>query len=149
MQYRQTQLGDILREARENCFPGQGPRTIEENIPDLPLLSLDSEMMMKVFCNLLENAAKYSPADSPIYLSAENIGDRVLASVADRGVGIDESEQSLIFDRLYRSRSIGGSIPGSGMGLAISRAIVEAHHGTLAVTSQVGHGSVFTVSLPV
>ncbi len=67
--------------------------------------------------------------------------------MADRGIGIDSSEQDLIFDRLYRSKLQKRQVSGTGMGLAISRAIVEAHGGTMTVTSQLGHGSVFTFSL--
>ena len=149
MHFERTCIASILREVRGSCLGLQTSHPIEEAIPELPELSMDVEMMTKVFCNLLDNAAKYSEPTSPIFISSELIDGYVRTSVADRGVGVDESEQSLIFDRLYRSRAIGGRVPGSGMGLAISRAIVEAHHGKLTVTSQVGHGSVFTVSLPV
>ena len=99
--------------------------------------------------NLLENAAKYSAKGSPIFLSAERRGELVAISIADRGVGIDTSEQSLIFERFYRAPMQSQQTSGTGMGLAISRAILEAHHGTLSVTSQVGEGSVFTLTLPV
>lgn len=149
MHLERTHIASILHEVRDSCLGTYALHPIEESIPELPELSLDVEMMTKVFCNLLENAAKYSEPTSPIFISAELSDGNVLTSVADRGEGIDDNEQSLIFDRLYRSRAIGGRVPGSGMGLAISRAIVEAHHGKLTVTSQVGHGSVFTVSLPV
>jgi two-component system sensor histidine kinase KdpD len=119
------------------------------HLPPLPKVSADSEMLVKVLCNLLENAAKYSNLDSSIFISAEQKGEFVLTSVADRGIGIDPLEQGLIFDRLYRSRMRNDGVSGTGMGLAISRAIVESHHGTLTVVSQPGQGSVFTFSLPV
>ncbi|HEY0307961.1 MAG TPA: ATP-binding protein, partial [Acidobacteriaceae bacterium] len=70
-------------------------------------------------------------------------------SVADRGAGIEPMEQSLIFDKFYRSRNRAANTYGTGMGLAICRAIVEAHHGTITVTSQLGQGSVFTFTLPI
>jgi two-component system sensor histidine kinase KdpD len=73
----------------------------------------------------------------------------VSVSVADRGVGIDLSEQSLIFERFYRASVPSQQTWGTGMGLAISRAIIDAHHGMLAVTSQLGEGSVFSFTLPV
>ena len=108
----------------------------------------DRELLSKVICNLLENAAKYSSASSPISVTAE-VHDRTLAtSVADRGIGIDPAEQDLIFDRLYRSRTQTEGPAGTGMGLAICRAIIDAHHGELKVTSQLGQGSVFTFTLP-
>ena len=71
----------------------------------------------------------------------------VSISVADRGIGIDASEQTLIFERFYRVDSHTTRTSGTGMGLPISRAIVEAHGGTIKVTSQPGQGSVFTVTL--
>ena len=69
-------------------------------------------------------------------------------SVADRGPGIDDFEQSLIFDKFYRGRNQRTRIQGTGMGLAIAKAIVEAHGGSIGVTSQLGHGSVFFFTLP-
>jgi two-component system sensor histidine kinase KdpD len=71
----------------------------------------------------------------------------VAISVADRGLGIDPMEQSLIFDKFYRARNRSQSTSGTGMGLAICRAIAETHGGTISVTSQVGNGSVFTFTL--
>jgi two-component system sensor histidine kinase KdpD len=73
----------------------------------------------------------------------------VTFSVADRGPGIDVMEQGLIFDKFYRGRDQRTVIQGTGMGLPISKAIVEAHGGTIGVTSQLHHGSVFTFTLPV
>lgn len=121
---------------------------MEVTFPVLPKVLADHRMIEQVLCNLLENAAKYSQPGSPIFISAEEKNGFVLTSVADRGIGIDPSEQSLIFDRLYRSRLQNSSAAGTGMGLAISRAILESHHGTLSVTSQPDHGSVFTFGLP-
>jgi two-component system sensor histidine kinase KdpD len=69
-------------------------------------------------------------------------------SVADRGPGIDEMEQSLIFDKFYRGRDQRDGVRGTGMGLSIAKAIVEAHGGSLGVTSQLGQGSVFHFTLP-
>ena len=70
-------------------------------------------------------------------------------SVADRGTGIDPLEQGMIFDKFYRGPSQRNQVSGTGMGLAICRAIVNAHGGTIGVTSQLGHGSVFTFTLPI
>ncbi len=112
-------------------------------------INADGGLLKKVVCNLLENAAKYSQLGSPVTISAERRGEFVAVSVADRGSGIDPAEQTLIFDRFYRARSHGEGIAGTGMGLAISRAIVEAHGGEIAVTSQPNKGSVFTFRIPV
>jgi len=117
--------------------------------PDLPKVIVDSIWIVRVLCNLLENAAKYSAPGQPIFLSAEQHPGSVSVSIADRGVGIEPLEQDLIFDKFYRGQGQRRRISGTGMGLAICRAIVEAHHGTISVTSQPGHGSVFTFSLPI
>jgi two-component system sensor histidine kinase KdpD len=98
---------------------------------------------------LLENAHLYSPKDQPIVITAEANGDFVLTSVADRGAGIEELEQGLIFDKFYRGKGQRYLIQGTGMGLPIAKAIVEAHRGTIGVTSQLGHGSVFSFTLPI
>jgi two-component system sensor histidine kinase KdpD len=115
----------------------------------LPSVMADPVWMAKVLDNLLDNAVKYSSPGSPIFISAEVRGDDVACSIADRGSGIDPLEQSLIFDKFYRSPNRRASSPGTGMGLAICRAILETHGGAITVTSQVGQGSVFTFTLPV
>ncbi len=149
MNFAPVALADLVEQAQQSCAWVTSTHEVKVSLPSLPRVSADAEMVGKVLCNLLENAAKYSALESPIFISAEQKNGFVLTSVADRGIGIDPAEQSLIFDRLYRSRTQNGSTSGTGMGLAISRAIVESHDGRLTVTSQPEHGSVFTFSLPV
>jgi two-component system sensor histidine kinase KdpD len=120
----------------------------------LPMVRADAEWIEKVLLNLLANAAKYSPSNQPIFVSGDPQGDMLAISVADRGAGIDPLEQGMIFDKFYRGQSYRdpsqrNRIGGTGMGLAIARAIVTAHGGTIGVTSQLGHGSVFTFTLPI
>lgn len=118
---------------------------INVHIPaDLPRVEADPEWLTKLIVNLLENAAKYSKAGEPIFVTAERRVNMIACSIADRGAGIDPLEQGLIFDKFYRSRERAGNVPGTGMGLAICRAIANAHDGTIEVTSQLGQGSVFT-----
>ena len=119
----------------------------------LPNAIADAAWIHKVLANLLGNAVKYSPPDQPIFVSASPQGDMLAISVADRGAGIDPLEQGMIFDKFYRGQSYRdptqrNRVGGTGMGLAICRAIVTAHGGTIGVTSQLGHGSVFTFTLP-
>jgi len=116
--------------------------------PELPLVHMDVERIKGVMLQLLENAGKYSPPGSPVRISAETKKGSVMISVSDRGPGIDSFEQSLIFDKFYRGRDHRSTIQGTGMGLAIAKAIVEAHGGTINVTSQLGQGSVFHFTLP-
>jgi len=115
---------------------------------NLPQVDADPIWIQKLLGNMLENAAKYSASGTPIFVSAEVRGGYVACSIADRGQGIDPMEQSLIFDKFYRARNRAHHTPGTGMGLAICRAIAEAHGGTISVTSQPGNGSVFTFTLP-
>lgn len=115
--------------------------------PDLKPVEVDRIWIEKLLTNLLENAAKYSRPGDPIYVSAEGGSPFIAISVADRGLGIDLMEQSLIFDKFYRARNRSQSTSGTGMGLAICRAIAEMHGGSISVTSQLGKGSVFTVLL--
>jgi two-component system sensor histidine kinase KdpD len=122
---------------------------VEMAIPrDLPPAEFDLDLIVNVLQQLLENAAKYSLPGSPIYVSAESSGTEVSVSVADRGAGIDELEQALIFDKFYRGKDSRGSVQGTGMGLAIAKAVLDAHGGNIRVTSQLGQGSVFTFTLP-
>jgi two-component system sensor histidine kinase KdpD len=116
---------------------------------DLPRVLADGTWLQKAFCNLLENAAKYSPPGSPIILRTAADNQMIAVHVTDRGAGIAVSEQVLIFEKFYRGRTQANRLPGTGMGLAISRAIVEAHRGTLQVSSALGEGSTFSVQLPV
>jgi two-component system sensor histidine kinase KdpD len=123
---------------------------VDVRIPGgLPNARMDSAHIKEVLVHLIENAAKYSPADAPIRITAEAKEQTLTINIADRGPGIDDFEQSLVFEKFYRGRNQRVQVHGTGMGLAICKAIVEAHGGRLGVTSQLGHGSVFYFSLPV
>ena len=146
----QGSLETLLPEAVAEAKINRANHPVELHIaPSLPVVSLDRERIVKVLLHLLENAANYSPAGTPIIVSAEVAGRCVMVSVADRGPGIDDLERMMIFDKFYRGESQRFRVQGTGMGLAIAKAIVEAHHGTISVTSQLGQGSVFSFTLPV
>jgi two-component system, OmpR family, sensor histidine kinase KdpD len=115
---------------------------------DLPKVRMDVQKIREVLMHLLENAGKYSPAGAPIKVTSEVQGDLLVTSVADRGPGIDSFEQTLIFEKFYRGQHQRYTAPGTGMGLAIAKVIIEAHGGTIGVVSQLGNGSVFSFSLP-
>jgi len=117
--------------------------------PNLPKVRMDAQRIREVFMHLLENAGKYSPNGVAIKVTSEVKGDKLVSSVADRGPGIDSFEQSLIFEKFYRGQNQRYTAPGTGMGLAIAKVIVEAHGGTIGVVSQLGSGSVFSFSLPI
>jgi len=118
--------------------------------PDgLPIVRFDLDRVKDVINQLLENAGKYSPPETPVRITAEAQAAYVVVSVADRGPGIDDFEQSLIFDKFYRGRDQRYTVQGTGLGLAIAKAIIEAHGGSISVTSQLGQGSVFSFTLPI
>jgi two-component system sensor histidine kinase KdpD len=122
---------------------------VQTNIPDnLPLVRMDVDRITEVLVHLLDNAGKYSAAGTPIQITVELREGEVVTSVADHGPGIDDMEQEMIFEKFYRGRNQRMTIQGTGMGLAIARAIVELHGGKIGITSQVGRGSLFYFSLP-
>ena len=120
------------------------------SVPDnLPPVRMDVDRIAEVLIHLLDNAGKYSPPDEPIHITTELCDGQLVTSVADHGPGVDDLEQEMIFEKFYRGRNQRTSIQGTGMGLAIAKAIIELHGGKIGVTSQLGRGSVFYFSLPV
>ena len=114
---------------------------------DLPMVSVDAELIQVVITHLIDNALKYSPQRSAIEIGARADQSNVVIYVKDQGAGIAEDEQSRIFDKFYRGKGE-RHLKGTGMGLAIAREIVSAHGGLISVTSKVGEGSQFWFSLP-
>jgi two-component system sensor histidine kinase KdpD len=114
---------------------------------DLPLLEFDAVLIERVLCNLLENAAKFSPNDSSIEIVAVPAGDIAEISVCDRGAGIAEGKQAALFELFARGDSE-SSTPGVGLGLAICRAIVAAHGGTISLQARDGGGTCAKFSIP-
>lgn len=130
--------------------PLLGGRQLTVNIaPDLPQLSVDRKLSELVLRQLLGNALKYSFPDSPIELKAEPRQCLVAFQVSDAGPFISESEQNLIFTPYYRAPEVRARVPGTGMGLSISREIVEAQGGRIWVTSEVESGTHFIFTLPI
>jgi two-component system sensor histidine kinase KdpD len=140
---------DVIEAAIEQCGKTLGQRELDIRVgPGLPRVIADVSRAREALAHLLDNANRYSPAGKPIVITAERSGDFVAFSVADRGPGIDSLEQALIFQKFYRGKDQRYTIEGTGMGLPIAKAIVEAHGGTMNLTSQLGQGSVFTFTLP-
>src|SRR5579863_3918001 len=145
-----TPIGDIIQAALEQCDTALAGRSVEVKVsPNLPPVRADLVRIKDALVHLIDNANIYSPKDQPITISAEAVGDNVTTSVADRGPGIDDFEQGMIFDKFYRGKDQRYLVRGTGMGLPIAKAIITAHKGTISVTSQLGHGSVFSFTLPV
>ena len=150
LEFHAVPVQELIDTALANCQTSLVARNVSIQIPaGIPPVRADLTRAKEVLVHLLENANLYSEKDQPIVVSAENNGNFVLFSVADHGPGIETMEQGLIFDKFYRGKDQRSVIQGTGMGLPISKAIVEAHGGTISVTSQLNHGSVFTFTLPV
>jgi two-component system sensor histidine kinase KdpD len=128
-------------------------RVVSEGLDNLPAVRLDAVQIEQVLTNLLENAENYSPADTPIKVSAfvtePASGDRELhISVKDEGPGIAPTEQAKVFDKFYRVSGPSRRVSGTGMGLAIVHGLVEGHGGRVLLDSTPGKGSTFTIVLP-
>jgi two-component system sensor histidine kinase KdpD len=115
--------------------------------PELPLIRADAAQLERVFANLIENAAKFSPPGAPIEIAASAGAGRVTVRVTDHGPGIPKRQRSRVFEPFFRGGE-GGSANGSGLGLAICRGFVEANGGRISLQSERGSGTSFVVSFP-
>ena len=122
-------------------------RTVAVSLPqDLPLVFLDALLLERVFTNLLDNAAKYTPAGTPMEISARIEGKELVVEIADRGPGLQEGGEERLFEKFYQAAP--GQTRGVGLGLSICRAIVQAHGGRIWARNRAGGGAVFGFSLP-
>src|SRR5437016_9524243 len=145
-----TPVNEIIGAALELSKSALAGRKIDVRVaPGLPPVRADLERAKEALGQLIDNANLYSPKDAPITITAELTGDTVTTSVADRGPGIDDLEQTMIFDKFYRGKDQRYLVRGTGMGLPIAKAIIAAQQGSMSVTSQLGHGVVFSFTLPV
>jgi two-component system sensor histidine kinase KdpD len=150
LHFTPTPIEEIVDDALAQLKSSLVGRRVDVKInPDLPRVQADPERTKDILVNLIDNAHLYSAKEEPITVSAEQTGDYVTVSVADRGPGIDDFEQGMIFDKFYRGKDQRYLVRGTGMGLPIAKALVTAHRGSISVTSQLGHGSVFSFTLPV
>ncbi|MDK2899038.1 MAG: two-component system, OmpR family, phosphate regulon sensor histidine kinase PhoR [Patescibacteria group bacterium] len=125
-------------------------RLLSTHFPSsLPTIAVDKSSMSEVFSNLIDNAIKYSNEGSSIEITASVAGDFVEISFQDHGIGMPESVVGNLFQKFYRSHRSRETVAGTGIGLYISKAIVESHGGTISVRSEDGKGSTFIVSLPI
>ena len=148
MKMKPVRVRELVEDAIESSSWVKSQHALTVEIPEELQVKADPVFLQKAISNLVENAAKYSAAGAPIAIAVQRSADGTSISVADQGVGIDAAEQQLIFERFYRSKSHTETTPGTGMGLAISRAIVKAHGGEIKLASRPGEGSVFTIRLP-
>ena len=102
----------------------------------------------QILISLLNNAQKYSPAETPIMVSLTADDRTVTLAVTDQGIGVPDDQKKLIFGRFYRASSVRNSVAGNGLGLAIVQQLVTLSHGQIAVRDNQPQGSIFVVTLP-
>lgn len=150
LEFSPVPVEQIIDTALSLCRKTLDGRALRVQIaPGLPPVRADLNRVKEILLHLIDNANLYSPKDRSISITADANGNFVTISVADQGSGIEDLEQGMIFDKFYRGKDQRYLIQGTGMGLPIAKAIVEAHGGSIGVTSQVGHGSVFSFTLPI
>jgi two-component system sensor histidine kinase KdpD len=143
-------VSDLITAALEDCVSVQSARPIQaESQPQNARVYCDLFWARKVLGHLIRNADQYSSPKEPITIATEKKNGFIVFHLKDVGPGIEKTEIDQIFAKFYRGKSQRHRVPGTGMGLAVAKAIVEAHGGTIEVASEVGHGSVFTFSLPI
>jgi two-component system phosphate regulon sensor histidine kinase PhoR len=147
--FEPVDAADVIEEALEHFHTQLVEQrfTVDVDVPDdLPALSADRPALVHALQNLIDNAIKYSDGTRELHLSAQSAERRVTISVADRGVGIRDSDLKRVCDKFFRGRNARTS--GSGLGLAIAQQIVQAHGGRLAIESALGRGTRVDVVVP-
>jgi two-component system sensor histidine kinase KdpD len=150
LEKQQIQPEELIDSVLADLRPALHGRAVNVDVPPgLPNAEADPEFVQQVIKQFLENALKYSPAATPITVSAALKSGKIVIGVADRGPGIQENERALIFDKFFRGRQHRFESKGTGMGLAIAKGIVEAHRERIWVESEPGEGSAFYFTLSV
>ncbi|WP_352400987.1 DUF4118 domain-containing protein [Anaerotignum sp.] len=148
--YMQAELMDeVITEAMRHIDRKKSEHIITvEECEEMLLAKMDARLIIQVMINLLNNAIKYTDPGSKIKIGMKRVGDRIQVSVADNGRGIPDSLKESLFEMFYTaSRTISDSRRGLGLGLPLCRSIISSHGGTITVTDNVPHGSVFTFTL--
>ncbi len=143
-------MGDVFQEALSHLDRQSREHQISVELPDdLIMAKIDVRLIVQVIINIVNNAIKYTPAGSHIILRAEKKNSMVQVSISDDGPGIPDEAKEHLFDMFYTaSQGKADNRRGLGLGLNLCRSIVTAHGGTIAVTNNTPHGSVFTFTLP-
>ena len=148
LQLEYCDLREIIRNVQELFITSSTAHQLEVSVPREPVwLRADELRIQQVLTNLVSNAIKYSPEGGTITIAVQSANELASIAVTDPGIGIEPDELQRIFEPFRRSTSV-ESIPGVGLGLAVTRRLVIAHGGTIDVRSRPGGGTTFTVTLP-
>jgi PAS domain S-box-containing protein len=151
MEFQDADLAGIAASALEELRPEAQRKHIDLALSatDVPRIAADPIRIAQLLGNLLSNAVKFTPDGGQVEVRLRREEDQVVLAVADTGIGIPAAERERVFERFFRTTTAARhAIQGTGLGLAVTKAIVEAHHGTITVDSDEGRGSTFTVCLP-
>jgi signal transduction histidine kinase len=142
-------LRDVVREVVDLFRASGESPALEVQLPSAPVIArCDPTRMTQVVTNLVSNALKYSPSGPKVDIRLEGTPEGPRLEVVDHGVGIDQAELPHLFEPFRRGSALRHAIAGAGMGLYVTRRIVEGHGGRIEVASEPGRGSTFTVWLP-
>ncbi|HMG33612.1 MAG TPA: DUF4118 domain-containing protein [Blastocatellia bacterium] len=142
-------LSEIIGNVLLRCEWALREHPVKVDVEEKTLVNVDSRLIAQALTNLVENAAKYSPAGAEIAIDGGVKEGSLVVSVTDQGIGIPAEEIDRVFDKFYRgSRLSGRQTDGTGMGLAIAKGIIEAHGGNIRVVSGYGRGATFSLSVP-
>ncbi|HEV2592759.1 MAG TPA: ATP-binding protein [Gaiellaceae bacterium] len=152
LQPQDVRLDEVMQEAVESIAATARSRELAlvEDIRDVPPIEADRERVSQLLGNLLSNAMKFTPSGGTVTARTFRENGHVVAEVQDTGIGIPIAEQDRLFQRFFRSSTATAqAIPGTGLGLVISKAIAESHGGTITVRSTPGEGTCFRLELPI
>ena len=149
LQRSQSKVPDIIAVALEQLSGEAENRQVKMDFPaGLPHLSVDFGLIVQTLVNILDNAFKYSPQNTPVEISARQMGQEIEIAVADRGIGIPTQDLDRVFDKFYRVR-LPSNVLGTGLGLSICKGFVEAHGGRIWAENRPGGGTIIKVALPI
>jgi signal transduction histidine kinase len=151
LEFGETDLTEVIENAIEETRPAATAKriTLTLSARPLPRLRADGIRLAQLAANLLSNAVKFTPEEGSVAITVRTDGGIALLTIADTGIGISADDQRHVFERFYRAPTVADrAIQGTGLGLTISKAIVEAHDGSISVQSDPGRGTTVLVRIP-
>jgi len=150
LEFRQVDLVSLVSRQAQLFFAHERNHELVLDLPEGEVMvEGDPDRIAQVAANLLSNAIKYSPEGERVRVALRRRAGTVRLSVSDEGIGIPLEHQERIFEKFFRGGAPAAGIPGTGLGLAVARTIIEAHGGTIGFTSEEGVGTTFWIDLPV